>query len=676
MPHAYVNQNNVILPRYDYIFCGKGASASLLLLQLHRQELLHDLNILLIDPDKKSINDKTFCFWAEKEEPICNDLAHLISHNWNQIKLPGNRIQSLSPLTYNHVSSLDIYQEIKHLSAHYGWHTITNFVREMSADEEGPYVIIEGSKIRSTYIFDSRPPSFKPVKKGETHLFQSFEGWLIETEQEIADPSAFRFMDFNVAQQGATQFVYVLPFSSKTALVEITRFGEHILTEENAEPILTHYIQQQFGNYTIRDHERGCIPMSNAEIQCQWHPGIIAMGARNYQIKPSTGYAFKNMFYQSRALAEAIRKNDPLDSFNRKNTETARRRFTFYDSLLLAILKQKPTEGKKIFETLLQKVEVKTVLAFLDEKTAIKTELSIFKILPWKVFVAAALKKCFSSSLFKPALLSLITLVFYLLGAYSTWQHVAAYALLTTGLVTVGIPHGAVDHLLESGKWDKKIAPFFILKYLLLASLMGLVWYLQSTLALLFFLLYSSWHFGQADGKSWNLSPTGSFLWGAYVLFFLLGTHIRETNQILAEIGNHAWPVECSWWMLLPWLVIAFIRKNTAYALTIGWISLSTFLPLILAFGLYFIGQHSLTGWQDIKKHLHMGNRQLWLHSLPFHAAAWIFLFGFLFISFSEIPFDRQQSLGIFFIFLSCLSFPHVIYMNVVYHNAPNQSVP
>jgi len=48
--------------KYDYIFIGTGASASLLMLALHRRDLFIDAQVLLIDQEKKNKNDKTFCF--------------------------------------------------------------------------------------------------------------------------------------------------------------------------------------------------------------------------------------------------------------------------------------------------------------------------------------------------------------------------------------------------------------------------------------------------------------------------------------------------------------------------------------------------------------------------------------------------------------------------------------
>lgn len=132
-------------------------------------------------------------------------------------------------------------------------------------------------------------------------------------------------------------------------------------------------------------------------------------------------------------------------------------------------------------------------------------------------------------------------------------------------------------------------------------------------------------------------------------------------------MGNLYLPTECPEWFLIPWLVLALLRRNVSLALTVLWLSISAFLPLFVSFGLYFIGQHSLSGWHDIRNHLKISNSRIWLNSLPFHAAAWIFLMCFLFFWPSVYPMQETKRWAIFFIFIACISFPHAISMNIVY---------
>jgi lycopene beta-cyclase len=170
-------------------------------------------------------------------------------------------------------------------------------------------------------------------------------------------------MDFEVAQDGFTQFMYVLPFSSNKALVELTRFGSEILNESAAEQQLKDYIQKYFGEFKKLSVEIGCIPMSNAQIINENLKDVVSLGARNYKVKPSTGYAFKNMYDQACELVDVLNFKE-AKVLNVQHVNALQGRFAFYDSLLLHILQHKPHRGKKIFQSLfiyflLKKVIVK-----------------------------------------------------------------------------------------------------------------------------------------------------------------------------------------------------------------------------------------------------------------------------------------------------------------------------
>jgi hypothetical protein len=88
-----------------------------------------------------------------------------------------------------------------------------------------------------------------------------------------------------------------------------------------------------------------------------------------------------------------------------------------------------------------------------------------------------------------------------------------------------------------------------------------------------------------------------------------------------------------------------------------------------LEFGLYFIGQHSVTSWKHISSALNQSNRSIWLHSLPFQLGAWLILALFIFFWPTDGIYNLPvlNKFGVFFIFISCISFPHVITMNMLY---------
>ena len=84
---------------------------------------------------------------------------------------------------------------------------------------------------------------------------------------------------------------------------------------------------------------------------------------------------------------------------------------------------------------------------------------------------------------------------------------------------------------------------------------------------------------------------------------------------------------------------------------------------LLLTFGLYFIFQHSRIGWMHLKNELNQSHLEMFKNALPFNIGA-IFLYIIAIYYFNLAP---EKSIAYFFIFLSAISFPHVICMHLFY---------
>jgi hypothetical protein len=80
-----------------------------------------------------------------------------------------------------------------------------------------------------------------------------------------------------------------------------------------------------------------------------------------------------------------------------------------------------------------------------------------------------------------------------------------------------------------------------------------------------------------------------------------------------------------------------------------------------------------MNGWQHLKEGLQTNNMELYLKSLPFNLGAigLLFLFNWLFSNYLQIK-SASELMAIFFVFLSCISFPHVIWMHRFYQKKIN----
>ena len=181
--------------------------------------------------------------------------------------------------------------------------------------------------------------------------------------------------------------------------------------------------------------------------------GIINMGASANIIKPSTGYAFKNMYDNAQRLAENIKKLDKTDKAKLNHPlKPSKKRFLFYDRLLLIILLRWPHEGKRIFSRLYKRQSIQTIFLFLDEKTTLFQEIKIFASLPVLPFLKALLIYIKQESFIRYALAILATCIFGMFDFSNQYTSLVSNLVLLVGFLYVGIHHGALDHLLLKKK--------------------------------------------------------------------------------------------------------------------------------------------------------------------------------------------------------------------------------
>ncbi len=251
------------------------------------------------------------------------------------------------------------------------------------------------------------------------------------------------------------------------------------------------------------------------------------------------------------------------------------------------------------------------------------------------------------------------------------------YYILILGLIFPGIPHGALDNYLLKKPLNSfyEKTTFYSL-YIGLMALILFTWLLSPLLGLIVFLICSSWHFGQTDNLAFGIKkPFLHLLNGSLVLSFILLSHSAETYAYLAllNIGlpplNQLFAKLLSIVILLSLVLVLIMYKKTQrhdIFIYIGILIVSSMLPLIAGFGLYFIGVHSINGWQAIQKGLKLSHFQLLKKASLFSLLAYLFIASFLWFYEGNLILNNQ-TIALFFIALSCISIPHIVLMHYFY---------
>ena len=243
------------------------------------------------------------------------------------------------------------------------------------------------------------------------------------------------------------------------------------------------------------------------------------------------------------------------------------------------------------------------------------------------------------------------------------------------GVLTLGILHGANDlSLLQSIRFMRTKSQRFLV-YIATVLLFSLILYHFPLTALLFFVLFSCYHFGEQQWTHRFQSKTNSpqffyFVYGAFLFSMLFWSHAEEIQFIIKELSDfHIAPISfqymtyssvclCVLYLLLQFsaaktLIMDVLLQSTLLML-LFWTT-----NLIVSFGTYFIIWHSWPSLQDQTRTLY-NKPNAYFEYLKDAFPYWIISILGLSLFFIYNEQIGLNPMALFFAFLAAITFPHV----------------
>ena len=370
---------------FDIIIIGGGLAGQSLAYHL-LQGPLRDRRIALIDPDPKTRNDRTWCFWEESPGPF----EEVVFHRWDRLDFFSSSFSDrldIAPFQYKMIRGEDFYRFVgKALDGAPGVARIQARVKAWRSAEDGVEVELEdGGMLSGRWGFSSVPAA--PVDKQRYHYMdQHFKGWVIRTEGPVFDPEAATFMDFRVRQDRGLSFLYALPVDAHRALVELTFFSNRLFNNAEYDQMLAGLIPELVTTapYEIEHQEIGAIPMTNHPFP-RSEGRMVFIGTAGGHTKPSSGYTFWRL---QKNLLQIVRQMERTGSpFPLPPIAPAR--FRLLDSTMLNVLDKGALSGGDLFGSLFRNNPPARVLRFLNEETSMWEDLKIMNSVPTAPFLKA-----------------------------------------------------------------------------------------------------------------------------------------------------------------------------------------------------------------------------------------------------------------------------------------------
>lgn len=251
--------------------------------------------------------------------------------------------------------------------------------------------------------------------------------------------------------------------------------------------------------------------------------------------------------------------------------------------------------------------------------------------------------------------------------------------LIFSGILSFGIIHGANDLLLlkiNINNNDSIIS--LLIPYLIMVISSGIFFYFTPSLALIFFVLFSSYHFGEhqwtifIDKKEKKLELF-YFIYGLFLFSLLFWLNNTEVGEIIFDITglnidlkfyDYLLYFSTGGLLLLSFLNFRYlsdqfiVQSFLLILLSIIFYNSS----LILSFGIYFVFWHSIPSIIEQSQYIYGSNNMTsFLNYFKSSFIYWTISLIGLFLMYYFLKDYQNLLISIFFSFLAAITFPHTL---------------
>jgi lycopene beta-cyclase len=238
----------------------------------------------------------------------------------------------------------------------------------------------EGHRWQAGLVVDCRGLGSHCSQTCGYQKFFGFQFELLDNTWPDTDPT---LMDSRVGQEDGYAFVYVLPFSSTSVLIEVTHFSDHAQLERQVcLEMAKRYMQRQgIFSASLVGEESGCLPMPYRSSNSSSSTQALIGGYRGGWFHPATGYSIPLAV----RFAQVIATTDPdisSESISRLSRQMRPRRVFSYLLNRMLFRLVAPSSRYEIFRRIYRRLPVDSIERFYAHRFGFMDAARIFVGLP------------------------------------------------------------------------------------------------------------------------------------------------------------------------------------------------------------------------------------------------------------------------------------------------------
>lgn len=309
--------------KYDVIFAGLGFANAILAYRL--RQVRPDLKMIILEKKEKTGGDYTWSFFSSDIDVHQMEWVRpLIKHQWDMHELIFPEYERLINGVYNSIPSESLFDSLEKS----GIEILTG--KKISKLSPEDVITDNGERFSADCVFDGRGPR-------ENMKFSAGYQKFVGIDVDLAEPHGMDhpiIMDVRLDQEDGFRFMYVLPWSDTSLMLEDTHYS-------NTPDYDVQYYKKKMVEYagskgwkvkeiTRIEHGALLIPMeSDPDAEDDIQKGIPVIGIRGEIYNPITSYATPGCIkladlisnhpvIESAAIAKFIKEKKPCIIKNRK----------------------------------------------------------------------------------------------------------------------------------------------------------------------------------------------------------------------------------------------------------------------------------------------------------------------------------------------------------------------